>query len=305
MHHIITDGYSAGILKSELQQLYTGILQGQAALAKPLPFQYRDFAAWQHAFVDSEEGRRHQQYWLHKLEGCNPGIRFLPFAQDDIAGKQHINVFTTFISGGLLEKLDRFTKEHGLTRTVLLMGVLRIVLNRLSGQQDLTLATTVSGRNSRYYGELDVTGLIGFFANLVLLRDCMNKDLSLLAYLKKLQDGFLEDLAFDAYPFSKLVNELPGAASGEFLRSAVFFNYHNYDYNRNTVKISDQDTEEAVRGAPDMKPAFVLAVTEFKNCLQLKFLFNPGMLSYAEKRAVKDCYYTVLRQALDNPLHTL
>jgi hypothetical protein len=101
------------------------------------------------------------------------------------------------------------------------------------------------------------------------------------------------------------VNELPGAASGEFLRSAVFFNYHNYDYNRNTVKISDQDTEEAVRGAPDMKPAFVLAVTEFKNCLQLKFLFNPGMLSYAEKRAVKDCYYTVLRQALDNPLHTL
>ena len=52
MHHIVSDGWSMGILVNELSRLYRSYSQGQADPLPDLPVQYADYAAWQRAMVE-------------------------------------------------------------------------------------------------------------------------------------------------------------------------------------------------------------------------------------------------------------
>jgi amino acid adenylation domain-containing protein len=206
LHHILTDGYSSGIMQAELQALYAASLPHEAGVVTlpPLPYQYQDFARWQRAFVDSAEGQRHRAYWLGKVQGLGQALR--PLAPADLAARRtHPAVLmTTIIAGESYAQLQRFAREQGLTQPALLLAALVLFLHQLEGDTDITLSATVSSRNSRFYHNLDVSGLIGFFANVLLLRNTLRGDERVVDYLHQVQDNFLEDLGYDTYPFLKL-----------------------------------------------------------------------------------------------------
>jgi amino acid adenylation domain-containing protein len=298
IHHIITDGYSGGILKQELMALY----QNRGEGLSPLSFQYRNYAAWQRSFVNSREGEKHQAYWLGKLKGFHPQLAFsLPAVPAD-PDKDDVIALNRIIAGELHDGIAKYTKTNGLTNTTLLMGVLILLLHKLSKQTDITVTTTVSGRNSKYYGALDVTGLIGFFANLLLVRNDINPELPVLEYLQQVQRHFLDDLHYDAYPFEKLINELPEVVPASFFNSTVSYNYHNYQYQHEIVRNTEiLDSEESKSGEITMETAFVLAVTEFKNCLNTQFIFNKKQFSYAQRIFIKENYFSLLEQVLQQP----
>lgn len=298
-HHIITDGYSGGIIKDELTAMYTAVLQQTQASLKPLPFQYRHFSGWQKQFVNSPEGEKQQQYWLNKLSGFDPRLKLpssVNYRPGNLAG------ITTTISGDLYNETDRFAKENALTRTVLFMGVLSLLMNRLSGRLDVTVFTTASGRNSRHYGQLDVSGLIGYFANLLPVRNIINRNHTAIEYLQQLQNSFLDDLNCDAYPIDKLMNELPGIIPSEIMEASVFYNYHNYNYLVNTVHATgENETEERRGGNMPMKLALALGVTEFSNCITIQLMFNENLFSRNERLRIKKLYFSMLQQVISSP----
>jgi amino acid adenylation domain-containing protein len=301
LHHIITDAYSSGIIKNELMQLYAEAVKGTVSALRPLDFQYRDFSSWQRNFVSSPEGIKHKAYWMEKLKGVNPGLT-LSFSPGSVyAGDEDATSLVLICDGKMHEEIDQFIKEKGLTRAVLLMGVLTLVLHQLSGRCDIVLCTTVSGRNSKHYRELDVTGLIGFFPNLLLVRNVIDRKMTIADYLKQLRDNFLDDLEHEAYPFEKLICELTTRTS-DFLNSAVFYNYHNYSYNRELVyKTENPETGKRTEKDDTSQLGFGLVVTEFKNCLKLKFMFNADLFPYANRVEARDHYMSVLSQVLHNP----
>ena len=207
------------------------------------------------------------------------------------------------IGGTFFEDLDRFAKRFGLTRSAILMGGLTLLLRQLSGREDVTLATNISGRNSKYFGELDISGLIGCFANILFVRSRIEPGKPVMDHLRAVQAGFQEDLAFAAYPFGKLVEELPGERpSKDFIGSLVFYNYHNYSHFKETVyDIRGADDKAGEDDEVPMQCHFGLTVVEFKNCLNLGLLFSPRIFDREERVRVKEQYFSLLRQIIYHP----
>ncbi|RBL90352.1 non-ribosomal peptide synthetase [Chitinophaga flava] len=301
IHHIITDGYSRGVLQEELAALYTGILQGKEAELEPLPFQYLNFSVWQKNFVNSLEGIRHKEYWLEKLDGFKPAIKL-----SSATGNEHKKAILIGISkaidGTFYEDIDRVVKEHGVTRTVVFMSALTLLFNHWSGQDDITIFTTVSGRNSKYYGELDVSKLIGFFSNLLMVRNVIDKDMSVVKYLQMVQYNFLDDLSYDDYPVEKLINELPGVVPSAFLDASVIYNYHNYEHYLTSVyQVEESEKIEERRGEMPMNLAFILVITEYKNCLVPQLTFNGNLFDHVQIKTIKDLYFSILKEIVYSP----
>ena len=57
-HHIVSDGWSIGVLSRELSTLYRAFQQGQGNPLPPLAIQYPDYAAWQRAWLSGERLER-------------------------------------------------------------------------------------------------------------------------------------------------------------------------------------------------------------------------------------------------------
>src|SRR5215207_10936369 len=77
LHHIITDGWSAGVMLRELTALYTAFSRGQPSPLPPLPIQYADYAVWQQDWLQGEVLDRHLDYWKRQLDGA-PMLLELP-----------------------------------------------------------------------------------------------------------------------------------------------------------------------------------------------------------------------------------
>jgi hypothetical protein len=301
LHHALTDGYSNGILEKELTTLYDTAAGQAAASLKPLSFQYGDYAIRQHEFLRSEAGERYRAYWLKKLSGFRkPVWTVAPRMEDADKPLQYLN---KPVHGPLCEDMDRFVRANGLTRPSLLMGTLVLLLNKLSGRQDITLLTNVIGRNSSCYGELDVSSLIGFFANLLLVRHRLTAEDRVIDFLLMVRDGFLEDLNFEAYPFLELIDHLPGVSRQGFLEDTVFFNYHNYDYlHGRGPDPEEMESSGKMENAVPEPRALGLIVYDHGRSLRLQFLLNPNRFPVQDVEEFGELYTALLRQLIDAPL---
>jgi amino acid adenylation domain-containing protein len=67
MHHIISDGWSVGVLIREIATLYSAFASNKPSPLPELSLQYGDFAAWQQATFDQAEVQPHLQWWREAL----------------------------------------------------------------------------------------------------------------------------------------------------------------------------------------------------------------------------------------------
>ncbi len=296
-HHILSDGYSANVIKNELGLLHSANGSGVA----PPAFQYKDFAAWQRSFVESAAGLQQRDYWTGRLKGFTPAVKMSYSHQIPASTQGRMTSLSTTIDGGLYRDFDTFVKKNRLTYASLLLGVLNISLHKLTGQDDITVFTQVSGRDGKYYGNMDVTGLVGNFTNMLMVRNRVNGDASAIQFLDQVKQNFLEDLEYDAYPLHKLIDELGDISEEKFLQSTVLFNYHNYIYLKEiSVATGDGEQESGIRGEVPLQQAMVVAVSEYKNCLMIQFGFNRDLPHPGERALIRNTYMTVLKQVISD-----
>jgi amino acid adenylation domain-containing protein len=165
MHHVVSDGWSVGVLVQELSALYAALREGRADPLPELPVQYADYAAWQRRWVSGEVLGRQAEHWKRTLSGAPPVLE-LPAdrprpAQQDYAGA----LVDVALDGELTAALKSLGQRHGTTLFMTLMAGWAAVLARLSGQDDVVVGTPTANR-----GRPEIEGLIGFFVNTLALR---------------------------------------------------------------------------------------------------------------------------------------
>ncbi|MDE5459014.1 non-ribosomal peptide synthetase, partial [Bradyrhizobium sp. CSA112] len=164
-HHIVSDGWSLGVLVRELSQLYRAFEAGQDDPLPPLAIQYPDYAAWQRQWLSGERLQKQAQYWRDTLSGA-PARLALPTdrprpAQPSFAGAS----VPIVIDADLTRGLKRLSRQHGTTLFMTVLAAWAAVLARLSGQDDLVIGVPSANRGRR-----EIEGLIGFFVNTLALR---------------------------------------------------------------------------------------------------------------------------------------
>lgn len=165
MHHIVSDGWSMGILIHELNVLYCAFQHGEKDPLPELELQYADYAVWQRKWIAGDILQQQGQYWKTTLAGP-PEVLELPTDHVRPAHQDYRGSFVEFgLDQTLTEGLKALSKRHRMTLYMTLLTGWALLLARLSGQSDVVVGTPVAHR-----GQVEIEGLIGFFVNTLALR---------------------------------------------------------------------------------------------------------------------------------------
>ncbi|ARU62939.1 hypothetical protein CBW65_19595 [Tumebacillus avium] len=223
MHHIITDGWSMGILMQEVAALYTAFSQGLPSPLPELEIQYADFAEWQLEHVQGEKLQQQLAYWKDQLGGELPVLQ-LPTdrprpARTTGAGKKEHFVIPETLTG----RLKEICLQEGVTLFMLLLTAYQTLLFRYTGQTDLTVGSPIAGRNLK-----QVENLVGFFVNTLVLRADLSGAPSFRNLLQQVRQVCLDAYAHQDLPYEKLVAELvPDRSAGHTPLFQAFFVLQN------------------------------------------------------------------------------
>ncbi len=203
MHHIISDGWSQGVLVRELGTLYGSYAAGQASPLMPLPVQYADYTLWQRAWLQGRVLETQLAYWREHLHEplavlSLPTDRPRPSVQTE-----HGATYRFTIPEALTSKLVALSLRDGVTLFMTLLAGFKVVLARYSGQSDVVVGSPIAGRT-----HTETEGLIGFFVNTLVLRTNLAGNPSFRELLQRVRDVTLNAYAHSDTPFEKIVEDL-------------------------------------------------------------------------------------------------
>ncbi|HEY2738502.1 MAG TPA: condensation domain-containing protein, partial [Thermoanaerobaculia bacterium] len=205
-HHIVSDGWSQGVLVREVTALYAALAEGTTGQPSPLaelPVQYADFAAWQRSWLTGDVLEGELQYWRDRLSGAPPVLE-LPADRPRPAVQSFRGAVRPLsLSPELSAALAALSRREGATLFMTLVSALGVLLSRLTGQADLTLGTVVAGRR-----RLEIENLIGFFVNTLVLRPDLSAAPRFPELLARVRREALDAYAHQDLPFEKLVEDL-------------------------------------------------------------------------------------------------
>ncbi|HYH82550.1 MAG TPA: amino acid adenylation domain-containing protein [Longimicrobium sp.] len=208
LHHVVSDGWSLGILTRELGALYAAFRRGEADPLAPLPVQYADYAAWQRRWVDGDLLRQQADYWRKTLVGA-PGVLALPTDRPRPARQDHAGaLLEVALDEALTAELGALSRRHGTTLFMTLLAAWAVVLGRLSGQQDVVIGTPTANR-----GRTEIEGLIGFFVNTLALRVDLSGPATVAELLGRVKARALEAQQHQDIPFEQVVEGVQPARS--------------------------------------------------------------------------------------------
>ncbi|MEL4891689.1 amino acid adenylation domain-containing protein [Xanthomonas protegens] len=200
MHHIVSDGWSIGVMLSELSQLYTAELDHAADPLPPLPIQYIDYAQWQRQWLADGQLERQAAYWRETLAGAPilielPTDRPRPAHQDFAGAALAIDLDAT-----LTAQLKALSQRHGVTLYMTLLAGWAALLSRLSGQEEVVVGSPMAGRN-----RAEIEPLIGFFVNTLALRIDLGDAPTVAELLARTRRQVLDAQAHQDLPFDHVV----------------------------------------------------------------------------------------------------
>ena len=203
MHHIVSDGWSMGVLRRELGVLYAAFARGEPDPLPPLPVQYADYAVWHRGLVEGEVLQRQAEYWRETLAGA-PELLELPTdharpAKQDFAGAS-VNVE---LGEALAAALKTLGQRHGTTLFMTLLAGWAAVLARLSGQDEVVVGTPTANR-----GWSEIEGLIGFFVNTLPLRVDLSGSPRVAELLERVKERALGAQQHQDIPFEQVVEHV-------------------------------------------------------------------------------------------------
>jgi amino acid adenylation domain-containing protein len=222
MHHIVTDGWSLGVLIREVSALYEAFRAGQPP---PLPepaIQYADFAAWQREWPRGEALRRQLDYWTAQLAGLPllelPTDRPRPAVPSGRGAER-----TALIPRDLLDAVRALGRQEGATLYMTLLAAFQVLLHRYSGQDDIAVGSPIAGRTRP-----ELEDLIGLFINTLVLRADLKGHPGFRELLRRTRRTAIDAYAHQDLPFERLVTALqPDRESGRSPLFQVLFDLHN------------------------------------------------------------------------------
>jgi len=202
MHHIVSDGWSLGVLCRELSALYAAAVAGAEARPAEPAVQYGDFAVWQRRRLREGALESQWRYWEERLRGLEPlelpADRARP-ARQTFGGE----AVTVTLPDDLHQALRRLSRREGATLFMTLLAAFQALLSRYTGRDDLAVGSVIANRN-----RAEIEGLIGFFVNTLVLRTDLSGDPSFRELLRRVKAVTLEAHAHQDLPFDVLVERL-------------------------------------------------------------------------------------------------
>ena len=197
-HHIILDGTSLSILVNDFLNLYDD------KNIEKSDINYIDYTNWEQGFVNSDIGKKMENYWLNKFESKDLPVLNLPYDNKvkdatDFSGITEVFKLPKEISNGISDS----AKKYGFSPYMLYLTGFYLLLYKYTSQEELVVGTPIANRYSD-----DLKNVIGMFVNNLILKIDVNPDISLMDFMNSLKHSILEDMSNGAYPYQLLLEKL-------------------------------------------------------------------------------------------------
>jgi len=199
-HHILSDGWSQGVLLDELSVLYAAAMEGKPNPLRPLDVQYADYALWQRKCDNDERMQQQVRYWREQLAGA-PAVIELPTDRSRPPEQDFAGEFVEFVLDPVLTRsIHALGSRHGTTLFMTLLAGWAAFLSRMSGAKEVVVGTPTAGRS-----QPEIESLIGFFVNTLALRIDLSGEVSVRGLLARTKAVVLAALQHQDIPFEQVV----------------------------------------------------------------------------------------------------
>ncbi|MFC6015638.1 amino acid adenylation domain-containing protein, partial [Plantactinospora solaniradicis] len=198
-HHVITDEWSALVLRRDLAALYDAFRRGEASPLPPLALQYADFAVWQRQTLDGEVLDRQLDYWREQLADV-PVLELPTDRLRPTVWSREADLVEFMVPGDILAALRELSRQSGATMFMTFLAAFSAVLGRYSGQDDIVVGAPFAGRN-----RAEVEDIVGFFVNTLVMRTDLSGDPTFAELLDRVRRAALGAYAHQDVPFEQVV----------------------------------------------------------------------------------------------------
>jgi amino acid adenylation domain-containing protein len=206
MHHIVSDGWSMGVLYRELSSLYAAYSAGRPSPLPDLPVQYADFAHWQSELLQGTALEEQLSYWKRQLGGAPELLGLLTDRPRPAVQTYYGGVHGITLEPHLYDAVRALSRREGVTMFMTLLAAFQTLLHRYSGEDDIVVGSPIANRT-----RVELEGLIGLFINTLVLRTDLSGDPTFRQLLARVREVTLGAYAHQDMPFEKLVEELQPA----------------------------------------------------------------------------------------------
>ena len=303
IHHIISDGWSKGILIKEFLRLYNSICLKEENDIKPLPIQYKDYTSW-HSSTFEEQGK----YWREVYKN---GIPVLGFPADnerpEVLSYSGDKIRMT-ISEELTSKLQKMAIRNNVSLNNLMLILYGLNVAAKSGQEDVVIGTVSSGRSHP-----DLEELVGVFINFLPIRFLPEKHLRLSEFIDNSRNDILGAFKNQDYPFDLMVED--NIKKRDVSRNPFFDTMMNFQIDENLSEKNSEISEEEINpNAIELKPYgsgnedLFQSVLDFKLDavpedlkINLHLSYNTKLYSEERMKEFLNDYIRLLENAVSKP----
>ncbi|MBC7828704.1 MAG: amino acid adenylation domain-containing protein [Chitinophagaceae bacterium] len=303
IHHIISDGWSKGILIKEFLSLYENIITGTESKLPELPIQYKDYAAWHDASYIAQ-----QQHWKRLYEKEVPVLNFpTDFERPKILSFDGAMVELS-VAESLTQSLKKMAAGQGATVNNLLFSLYGLLVAKQSNQSDVIIGSLVSGRS-----HADLENLVGVFINFLPIKLSASSGLCLQEYLNQSYQSLTQGYSNQDYPFDLMVDNW--VRKRDVSRNPFFdtmVNFHSENDLQSEVQFREgQATNIGVHIEPLdlLKKDLFQSVLDFKldieitgDLLSLSLSYNSRLFSRERMEFFLAEYVELLTTAVCEPL---
>ncbi len=295
LHHIVSDGWSMGVLLGEITALYQAFSAGHPSPLPELPLQYADFAVWQREGFSGDVLAGQLGYWRQRLTGA-PALLELPTdrprpAIQTLRGARH----GQRLPADLTRELGALSRREGLTLFMTLLAVMEVLLHRYTGSTDLVVGTPIANRQ-----RTEIEKLIGFFVNTLVLRTDLRRDPPFQELGRRVREVALGAFNHQDLPFEKLVEELrPERSRSHSPLFQVLFNLLNAPMPQ--VRLAGLTLTPVEVEEDASKVDFTLSVQEVGEGLSVRWLYNTDLFDAATVARMGGHFERLLRGIVEDP----
>lgn len=284
-HHIISDGISNNILLSEFMSLYKG------QPLPPLKNSYKDYLKWQQTLTENDTVSKQRSFWLNEFSGDFEKLE-LPYDFTRPASKGYdADVVGFTVSPQVSAQLKKIAIENNSTLFSMLLSAYMLMLNKVSGQNDIVVGTVSTGRYNESFSHL-----VGTFVNTIPIRCEVDQQCSFPEFLDQVNKKVFDCLDNQMYHSEDLIRDLgiPRDGSRNPLFD-LFFSFNNFQ--KSSFKFDDFEIEMA--DDPITKTIFdiELVASELTDGgISLEFLYDKNLF----ERSTFERFSTYFQQILTN-----
>ncbi|HVH12886.1 MAG TPA: condensation domain-containing protein, partial [Longimicrobium sp.] len=296
VHHVVSDGWSLGVLQEELATLYGAFSRGEPAPLEAPALQYADFAAWQRGYFAGAALEEQMGFWRRTLDGA-PALLELPTDRPRPPVESHRGAVERIVlPPATAEGVHALARSEGGTLFMVLLAALDVVLGRLAGQEDVVVGTPIAGRT-----RAETDRMVGLFLNSLALRTDLSGDPTFRALLGRVREATLAAYAHQDLPFERLLEELrPERSLAHAPVFQVMLNLLNFQGGE--LSIPGLEVREA-GPTPEVTSKFdlTLYVRETGEGIEINAVYATDLFDAGRMRGMLAQLESVLRQGVAAP----